>query len=97
MSGYVYVDANDNGLFDAGETPIGGSSIALRDSTGATVATTLTSSSGYYQFNNDTSVRPPEESVTHSLSFPQTTTDWSMTRSAPRFDPAMGTLTGVDV
>ncbi len=97
VSGYVYVDANDNGLFDAGETPIGGSSIALRDSTGATVATTLTSSSGYYQFNNDTSVRPPEESVTHSLSFPQTTTDWSMTRSAPRFDPAMGTLTGVDV
>lgn len=97
VSGYVYVDANDNGLFDAGETPISGSSIALRNGGGTTVATTVTDASGYYLFNNDTSVHPPEESLTHSLSFPQTTTDWSMTRNAPKFDPAMGTLTGVDI
>lgn len=97
ISGYVYIDANDNGLFDPGETPIGNSAIALRNSSGATIATAVTGPSGYYQFNNDTSARPPEESITHSVSFPQTTTDWTLTRTAPRFDPALGTLTGVDV
>ncbi len=97
ISGYVYVDANDNGLFDPGETPIAGSPVALRDSLGATISTAVTGQSGYYQFNNDASVRPPEESITHSVSFPQTTTDWTITRTAPRFDPALGTLTGVDV
>ena len=34
ISGYVYVDANNNGMFDAGETPIGGVQLTLLDAAG---------------------------------------------------------------
>ena len=53
VSGYVYADANNNGVYDPGETPIAGVKIALLDSSGgATGATTVTDSSGFYQFGN---------------------------------------------
>ena len=53
VSGYVYVDANDNGVFDPGETPIAGVTVTLLDASGQpTGETAATDSSGYYQFNN---------------------------------------------
>jgi protocatechuate 3,4-dioxygenase beta subunit len=53
VSGYVYVDANNNGIFDPGEKPIAGAKVALLDASGkATGATAVTDSSGFYQFNN---------------------------------------------
>ncbi len=53
VSGYVYVDANNNGSFDPGETPIAGVKVTLLDASGKpTGATAVTDSSGFYQFDN---------------------------------------------
>jgi hypothetical protein len=37
ISGFVYLDSNNNGLFNAGETPIANNTIELHDATGALV------------------------------------------------------------
>jgi len=50
LSGFVYHDENDNGMFDQNEDPIPGASVQLRDSSGSVVATTETNADGYYQF-----------------------------------------------
>jgi protocatechuate 3,4-dioxygenase beta subunit len=51
ISGYVYVDANNNGVFDAGETPISGATLTLLDGKGnATGETRVTDEKGFYRF-----------------------------------------------
>ena len=53
ISGYVYVDDNDNGFFDPSETGIGGVTLVLLDANGlATGKTTVTDATGYYEFTN---------------------------------------------
>ena len=53
VSGYVYVDANNNGVFDTGETPIGGVTVTLLDANGnPTGQTAVTDASGFYHFGN---------------------------------------------
>ncbi|MEM6329915.1 MAG: SdrD B-like domain-containing protein [Planctomycetota bacterium] len=52
LSGYVYYDQSDDGVFDAGEAPIAGVAIKLLDESGAVVATTTTDAAGFYQFTN---------------------------------------------
>ena len=51
ISGYVYVDANEDGLRQPTEVGIPGSSIELRNSSGAVVGSTVTNANGYYQFS----------------------------------------------
>lgn len=53
LSGYVYVDFNDDGIRDQGEPPIPGTRIRLTgtDSSGASIdKTTTTNNNGYYEF-----------------------------------------------
>jgi SdrD B-like domain len=53
LSGFVYLDANNNGVFDAGETGISGVTVTLRgtDDLGNTVVVgTLTDANGFYSF-----------------------------------------------
>ncbi|MCC6124777.1 MAG: hypothetical protein IT426_07445 [Pirellulales bacterium] len=53
LSGHVYYDANNNGVRDAGETPIAGATVKLLDAAGnPTGATAATDAAGYYQFNS---------------------------------------------
>ncbi len=55
LAGSVYVDKNDNGIFDSGERPLGNVIITLKgtDITGAAVVrTTTTASNGSYKFND---------------------------------------------
>jgi SdrD B-like domain len=57
LSGYVYVDSNDNGIKDTNEAPIAGVSVTLtcKSTTGGNfnaVYTTTTDSNGFYEFNN---------------------------------------------
>ncbi len=47
ISGFVYVDANDNGVFDSGELPISGASLSL---TGPVNRSTTTGTDGSYRF-----------------------------------------------
>ena len=51
ISGYVYVDANNNGVFDEGESPIAGVQLALLDAAGnPTGQTRVTDETGFYRF-----------------------------------------------
>ncbi|CAL1125111.1 unnamed protein product [Cladocopium goreaui] len=53
LSGHVYVDNNDNGNFDGGESPIAGVTLQLLDAAGnATGITTTTDANGFYRFDN---------------------------------------------
>lgn len=52
ISGFVYVDQNNNQRRDPGEAPIPGTRIDLIDSRGQQVATTTTDSLGYYRFTH---------------------------------------------
>ncbi len=51
ISGYVYADANNNGVFDEGETPLVGVQLTLLDASGKpTGETRVTDEAGYYRF-----------------------------------------------
>jgi protocatechuate 3,4-dioxygenase beta subunit len=51
LSGFVYVDADNDGVFDNEESPIGGATVTLLDASGSSTGrTTVTDSSGYYSF-----------------------------------------------
>jgi protocatechuate 3,4-dioxygenase beta subunit len=52
LSGYVYHDANNDGIRQTAETPIPGTTVILLDSTGTQIATTQTDSAGFYKFAN---------------------------------------------
>jgi Subtilase family/SdrD B-like domain/Dockerin type I domain len=49
VTGFVYVDSNNNGSFDSGEQPISGATVTLSGSASRTV---VTGSNGAYLFNN---------------------------------------------
>ncbi len=63
ISGIVFVDPNQNGNWDSGETRLAGVTVQLLDATGSVVATAQTSTVGYYEFKN---LRPGEYGV-HEL------------------------------
>ncbi len=51
IGGFVYVDANNNCIFEPGEAPIAGVTVTLLDSQGnSTGITTTTDANGHYQF-----------------------------------------------
>ncbi|MHB8972532.1 MAG: SdrD B-like domain-containing protein, partial [Pirellulaceae bacterium] len=66
ISGIVFVDPSQNRNWDSGETLLPGVTVQLLDATGSVVATTQTSTVGYYEFKN---LRPGEYGV-HELQPP---------------------------
>src|SRR5947209_20176816 len=48
ISGFVFHDANNNGLFDPGESPLANSRIELHNAQGTTIGTAVTDATGYY-------------------------------------------------
>ncbi len=52
LGNFVFEDANNNGTFDTGETPIGGATVTLFDALGNTVGTATTPADGSYRFEN---------------------------------------------
>ncbi|MCE9526291.1 MAG: carboxypeptidase regulatory-like domain-containing protein, partial [Planctomycetales bacterium] len=51
LSGYVYHDANNNGVFDVSESPIPGTTVILTDAGGTQVAQQTTDQNGFYKFS----------------------------------------------
>ncbi|MFZ4058874.1 MAG: SdrD B-like domain-containing protein, partial [Ferruginibacter sp.] len=49
---YVWADANNNGIQDAGELPVGGITVTLFNTSNVAIASAITNGSGYYFFNN---------------------------------------------
>lgn len=96
ISGYVYEDSNDDGQKQPGEAGVAGSVVQLRDQTGTTVATSTTDVSGHYLFPVPDPSTPPV-TQTRTVDFPLTVTNFNGSLLVPQFDPALGTLTSVEV
>jgi serine-aspartate repeat-containing protein C/D/E len=52
VSGFVYYDKNNNGVFEANEAAIPGTTVILLDAGGQQVAQTTTDNTGFYKFAN---------------------------------------------
>jgi protocatechuate 3,4-dioxygenase beta subunit len=52
LAGRVWVDPNENCVFDAGESPLAGVTIQLLDASGNVVRTTTTNAQGEYEFSD---------------------------------------------
>jgi hypothetical protein len=97
ISGFVYNDANNNGKFDPGELPVANSTVELHDSTGALVATTTSAADGSYSFMTDPRISTAPQTLVRTASLPLSDTDFNQTLTIPKFDPALGTLTSVQI
>jgi hypothetical protein len=97
IAGFVFHDANDNGLFDPGEIPLASSVIQLRNAAGAVVGQTVSDTNGHYQFSTDQTAGTVPATVEETAHFGGGKTDWAQTQSVAQFDPGLGTLTGVDI
>jgi uncharacterized repeat protein (TIGR01451 family) len=72
ISGYVYVDKNNNLTKDSDETPLAGITVRLIDTNGVVLATTTTDNSGYYIF---LSVAPGTYTITQTQPQSYTSTE----------------------
>jgi hypothetical protein len=97
ISGYVFNDLNNNGLLDTGESGLANVSLELLNASGVVIATTITDVNGYYQFNVDNTISTAPVTLERSASVASSPTDWTKTVSVGQFDPALGTLTAVDI
>jgi hypothetical protein len=96
VSGYVFHDANNNGLFDPGETVFANCPVELINSQGVVVASGITDANGFYQFTTDRTI-PTSATQSHQITFAEQATNWTKSQGIPRFDPSLGTLTGVEI
>ena len=98
ISGFVYHDANNNGLFDSGESPLSNVAVQLKNNaTNQIVGNTITDSNGFYQFANDGNVVTTPTSITKTVTFPETDTNFDLSGAVDRFDPALGVLNSIDI
>lgn len=97
ISGYVYHDANNNGVFDAGETPIQNSTLQLQDTGGNVISTATSDATGFYQFETDQTVDPSLHTVTKTVEFPLTQTNFNQSQLLDQFDPSLGELKSVQM
>jgi hypothetical protein len=97
VSGYVFSDANNNGLYDAGEVPLAGAAVQLDNASGIVIASAVTDAQGAYAFSTDSTASTAPTTLTQTATVPTAATDWSTTVSLPQFDPTLGTLTAVDI
>lgn len=97
VSGYVYYDANHDGLLDGSEPGLPNSPVELLNAAGAVVGTTKTDATGYYSFGTTGMAAGSPQTASYTVPFNHTDTNWTNTGSVPRFDPSLGTLTEVDI
>src|SRR5262249_22262237 len=64
ISGFVSSDANNNGLYDAGEAPIANAPVQLRNAANNIIGSTTTDASGFYQFNQDATISQSPATIT---------------------------------
>jgi hypothetical protein len=97
ISGFVYYDANANGLFDPGETPIANSTIQLENSSGTVIGTAQTDATGHYNFTTDQTSLTQDGTLTKTVTFPATQTNFDLTGTLAQFDPSLGQLVSVEI
>ncbi len=97
ISGFVYQDANNNGLFDQGELPIGNSALQLKNAQNVVIASTTTDANGFYEFTHDGTVSTTPTSLTRSVEFPDAQTNFTVSGLVDQFDPSLGQLQSVEI
>ena len=97
ISGFVFLDANNNGLFEASESPIAGNGVKLLNASGTVVGAATTDAQGAYAFLSDSTIDLTTRTQTQTATVPTRPTNFSSNVTLPQFDPALGTLTQVDV
>jgi protocatechuate 3,4-dioxygenase beta subunit len=97
ISGLVYFDANNDGIHQSTEPGIAGNTIQLYDSNGNLLATTSTDSTGRYTFATNPTVSPTAETQEVDATFAPARTNTTQAQSVAQFNPALGTLTGVEI
>ena len=97
VSGFVFNDANSNGQRDAGEAALAGVNMELRTPMGVMVGSATTDSTGQYRFDQDMSAGTSSKSIAQKLVFENLKGAWSGQSSINAFNPALGTLTQVDL
>ena len=97
ISGFVYYDANSNGLFDAGETPIANSTIDLHNAADVVIASTTTNAQGYYEFTTDQTNLTQDATLTKTVSFGPTQTNFNLSGVLDQFDPSLGQLQSIEI
>lgn len=97
ISGYVFNDLNNSGIYQAGDPPIANNPIELKNAQGTVVANTTTNAAGYYQFNSDATVSQTPLTETKTVTFNATPTDFSLQGLLDQFNPSLGTLQEIDI
>jgi hypothetical protein len=97
ISGHVFYDANNNGLMDPGEIPLANTRIELRNSQNVVVGTATSDANGFYQFDHDQTVPTTAQTLTKTLTFPTTQTNFAMGGQVDQFDPSLGDLISVQI
>lgn len=98
ISGFVYYDINNDGLYDQStETPIADSPIELRDASGVVVGSTMTDANGYYQFEMDMANPTLDSTLTKVVTFGPAQTNFSLDGLLDQFDPSLGELQAIEI
>jgi protocatechuate 3,4-dioxygenase beta subunit len=97
ISGFAFNDLNNNGLLDPGENGLANVPLELRNASDVVIATAVTDANGYYQFKIDNTISTAPAILTRAATVSSTPTDWIKSLSLAQFDPALGTLTSVDI
>ncbi len=97
IAGFVFNDANNNGIMDKSEVGLANSMVELHRADGSLVATATSDAAGHYVFNNDPTINVAPQSKEVDAVFITQPTDWSNSQSIAQFDPSLGTLTSVQI
>jgi len=90
VAGIVYIDKNNNGVYDAGDTPLPGVDVVITDS-GGNVLTVTTDGSGFYSAivpSGNTTVDVDNADLPPGVVLASGSTDWTIVNV-----PAGGTAT----
>jgi len=100
ISGYVFNDLNNDGLFHGSDAPIAGNTLELFHGTTATgnpIASAVTDGNGFYQFTTDNSISQTPTTMPVLVTFASQRTGWTQTAPLTQFNPSLGTLLSVDI
>jgi protocatechuate 3,4-dioxygenase beta subunit len=97
ISGFVYYDANNNGQFDLSESPIANSTIELRDASNTVVGSTTTDANGFYTFDMDMAHATKPATLTKTVTFDPTQTNFNLQGLLDQFDSSLGDLQSIEI
>lgn len=97
IAGSVYSDLNGNGRRDADEPGFASSSLQLVTPTGILVGEAVSDDDGRFIFDSDRRLLNSPSVASYTVSLSNLSTSSGEVVTIPRFNPALGTLTAVDI